>query len=171
MHQMGYIGGRTGDCAEIGAIRPPSEQVARWSGTAPNRSTANGSRPPSANGSPAPRSTRKSSPNTRPDGGPTPSSANGSGYENAPTPTRAVYRAYAKRVAKGNRVRRFGTVILAVTDKEVRALLARPCMACGGRQHVTLEHLITLSRGGRHSVGNLAAVSVAQLLESRPDVD
>ncbi len=29
MHQMGYIGGRTGDCAEIGAIRPPSEQVAQ----------------------------------------------------------------------------------------------------------------------------------------------
>ena len=29
-------------------------------------------------------------------------------------------------------------------------------MACGATDHVSVEHLIPLARGGRHSVGNLA---------------
>lgn len=45
-----------------------------------------------------------------------------------------------------------------VSADEVRRLLARPCMACGATERVSIEHLIPLARGGRHAIGNLAAL-------------
>ena len=43
-----------------------------------------------------------------------------------------------------------------ISDKEISTLYASPCFYCGATDNITMEHLIPLSRGGRHSIGNLA---------------
>lgn len=42
-----------------------------------------------------------------------------------------------------------------VTDKEIRRLYSQPCAACGSMEDQSVDHIIPLSRGGRHSIGNL----------------
>ena len=43
-----------------------------------------------------------------------------------------------------------------ISNKEISTLYASPCFYCGETERITMEHLIPLSRGGRHSIGNLA---------------
>jgi len=42
-----------------------------------------------------------------------------------------------------------------VTRKELEALYARPCFHCGAIGASTIDHVVPLSRGGNHSIGNL----------------
>ena len=42
-----------------------------------------------------------------------------------------------------------------ITPREVKRLYSQPCSACGSNENITLDHIVPLSRGGRHSVGNL----------------
>ena len=42
-----------------------------------------------------------------------------------------------------------------ITDKELKKLYASPCVICGIKQSITLDHIIPISRGGRHSIGNV----------------
>jgi 5-methylcytosine-specific restriction endonuclease McrA len=42
-----------------------------------------------------------------------------------------------------------------ILEKELRRLLSNSCSRCGSRQEQTLDHIIPISRGGRHSIGNL----------------
>jgi hypothetical protein len=42
-----------------------------------------------------------------------------------------------------------------VTEKDLRRLLAHSCLACGGIDRVGVDHIIPVSRGGRHVIGNL----------------
>ena len=53
------------------------------------------------------------------------------------------------------RFRKFGAESLAVTAQELQRLLSQPCFACRATNSVTIDHLIPLARGGRHSIGNL----------------
>tara|TARA_R110000787_G_scaffold45145_2_gene110125 strand:+ start:141 stop:704 length:564 start_codon:yes stop_codon:yes gene_type:complete len=43
-----------------------------------------------------------------------------------------------------------------VTQGEIAAIIAQPCMACDSPAPSTLEHLIPVNRGGAHTIGNLA---------------
>lgn len=43
-----------------------------------------------------------------------------------------------------------------VLDKEIRRLYSGNCIHCGSSERITMDHLIPVSRGGRHSIGNLA---------------
>jgi len=54
------------------------------------------------------------------------------------------------------RARRLGNGIFVVTAKEIAAMLAKPCYICGTAPSVHVDHIIALSRGGRHAIGNLA---------------
>ena len=45
--------------------------------------------------------------------------------------------------------------MFAVKTKDVRRILAMPCAHCGSTDEPTLEHVVPIARGGRHSVGNL----------------
>jgi len=42
-----------------------------------------------------------------------------------------------------------------VTTADVRRLLSQPCVNCESREHIHIDHIIPLSRGGRHAIGNL----------------
>ena len=43
-----------------------------------------------------------------------------------------------------------------ISDEEISTLYSSPCFYCGDTDNITMEHLVPLSRGGRHSIGNLA---------------
>lgn len=42
-----------------------------------------------------------------------------------------------------------------VTEKELRRLYSQPCFHCGSMDSQSVDHIIPLARGGRHSIGNL----------------
>lgn len=52
------------------------------------------------------------------------------------------------------RARIAGNGVSLIIDKDMRQLTQRPCVYCGGAsEHI--DHVVPLSRGGRHSIGNL----------------
>jgi len=74
----------------------------------------------------------------------------------------AYYRKYAvenpdvirnKRIKR--RLRMMDNGIFQVTKRDLRRLLSRQCVFCGTKENITLDHVIPVARGGRHSVGNL----------------
>ena len=44
--------------------------------------------------------------------------------------------------------------VYSVTVKEIADMLKRPCFYCG-EESKHIDHIVPLSRGGRHSIGNL----------------
>jgi hypothetical protein len=57
--------------------------------------------------------------------------------------------------AAKRRARKKDNKVFEVTDKDLRRLFNDPCIYCGGAaEHI--EHLIPISRGGPHGIGNLA---------------
>lgn len=63
-----------------------------------------------------------------------------------------------EKVFSGNHVRRQRMAdngLFVVTKKDFLRLMSSPCLYCGGKT-VEIDHIIPLSRGGRHSIGNLA---------------
>jgi 5-methylcytosine-specific restriction endonuclease McrA len=53
------------------------------------------------------------------------------------------------------RTRKAGNGVFVILPKELRKLKTQPCIYCGGKaEH--MDHITPISRGGRHSVGNLA---------------
>lgn len=74
-----------------------------------------------------------------------------------------LYRDYAKknwedRYANKHRhqARSRGREVDLVLRKEIRRLYHSACIYCGATERITLDHLIPLSRGGDHTIGNLA---------------
>ena len=76
---------------------------------------------------------------------------NGAAWRKANSEIMAEYehRRRARKAANG---------INLVTAAETAAIIAQPCMAmnCGAPPPSTVEHLIPISRGGAHTIGNLA---------------
>lgn len=54
------------------------------------------------------------------------------------------------------RARKNQNGVFVVSTKEIKRIYASPCIYCGSTAGITLEHIIPISRGGRHSIGNLA---------------
>ena len=42
-----------------------------------------------------------------------------------------------------------------ILDKEIKRLYSNNCIHCGSKERITMDHLIPVSRGGRHSIGNI----------------
>ena len=42
-----------------------------------------------------------------------------------------------------------------ILDKELRKIYNSPCFKCGSMESQSLDHIIPISRGGNHSVGNI----------------
>jgi 5-methylcytosine-specific restriction endonuclease McrA len=43
-----------------------------------------------------------------------------------------------------------------ISDKEYMRLYKTPCIYCGSIKRITLDHVIPISRGGTHGIGNIA---------------
>lgn len=55
------------------------------------------------------------------------------------------------------RAKKLANGIFKVTRKEIKTLLASQCFYCGSNSQISIDHVIPISRGGRHSIGNLVA--------------
>jgi len=65
------------------------------------------------------------------------------------------------KVAQKNHLRRIqtkGSSAFRVLDSELKRILGTPCAMCGSLDKLSLDHIIPLARGGRHSVGNLQSL-------------
>ena len=50
---------------------------------------------------------------------------------------------------------KIGNGVFKVSRKETLNIINSPCVACGSISKITMDHVVPLSRGGRHSIGNL----------------
>lgn len=46
--------------------------------------------------------------------------------------------------------------VFEISASAMRQIMRGACLYCGSRERLTLDHIVPVSRGGRHSVGNLA---------------
>lgn len=53
------------------------------------------------------------------------------------------------------RARKENNGVFVVLKKELLKIYLSPCFACGSTENLTQDHIIPISRGGRHSIGNL----------------
>jgi len=45
--------------------------------------------------------------------------------------------------------------VFTIFDKDLRRLYSQPCTSCGTKENLSIDHIIPLSRGGSHSIGNM----------------
>ena len=65
----------------------------------------------------------------------------------------------AKRLSEQKRrIRKLNNGEFQILAKETNRLLSSPCANCGSKADITLDHIIPISRGGRHSIGNLQSL-------------
>jgi 5-methylcytosine-specific restriction endonuclease McrA len=68
----------------------------------------------------------------------------------------AISNPEAKRLSEQRRrIRKIGNGEFLILPKETNKLLTGNCFGCGSKENITLDHIIPISRGGQHSVGNL----------------
>jgi 5-methylcytosine-specific restriction endonuclease McrA len=70
-------------------------------------------------------------------------------------------QANPEKVAKNNHNRRVmttGSAAFLILEKEIKHVLRTPCAKCGSLDKLSLDHVIPLARGGRHSIGNLQSL-------------
>jgi 5-methylcytosine-specific restriction endonuclease McrA len=48
--------------------------------------------------------------------------------------------------------------VYLILNKELQKLKNASCVGCGSTKNLTIDHIIPLNRGGRHSVGNLQSL-------------
>lgn len=81
--------------------------------------------------------------------------------KNNPDKMAAIYTRYSqnnkeKVYLKNNKRRvRVKDATFVILDKEIKRLYSGNCIHCGATENTTMDHLIPVSRGGRHSIGNL----------------
>lgn len=51
--------------------------------------------------------------------------------------------------------RRAGNTVYKIKDAELRKMRLQPCFYCGAAKSGTIDHIVPISRGGQHSIGNL----------------
>jgi 5-methylcytosine-specific restriction endonuclease McrA len=71
---------------------------------------------------------------------------------------RAYAQANPKKFAaakKRRRARKANNGVYLVTNKEMARLYASSCAECGSTERIEADHVVPISRGGHHSIGNL----------------
>jgi 5-methylcytosine-specific restriction endonuclease McrA len=77
---------------------------------------------------------------------------NGKGYIRSMAQRKAVGEKYLKRITTGK--------VYKITTDEIIALQESPCYLCG-QIAKGIDHIIPLSKGGNHSIGNLAPCCIS----------
>ena len=68
-------------------------------------------------------------------------------------PAKNARQSIRNRILNGDR--------FLILDKELKKIYQSPCFACGSESNQSLDHLIPLSRGGSHSVGNIITLCLS----------
>jgi 5-methylcytosine-specific restriction endonuclease McrA len=53
------------------------------------------------------------------------------------------------------RSRKLSNGVFEILEKELKSLYSSPCVVCGSCNEITADHIVPISRGGQHSIGNL----------------
>lgn len=48
--------------------------------------------------------------------------------------------------------------VYIILEKDLRRIYSSPCINCGSKENQSLDHIIPLSRGGTHSIGNITTL-------------
>lgn len=56
------------------------------------------------------------------------------------------------------RTRKRQNGVFLILPHELNRLYSLPCQICGTRKNITIDHVIPIGRGGRHSIGNLQSM-------------
>ena len=65
------------------------------------------------------------------------------------------YMATALAVGHRRRAAKINRGVFEVTSEEIKRILDSSCAECGSTESIQVDHIVPLSRGGRHSIGNL----------------
>lgn len=60
-----------------------------------------------------------------------------------------------KAAVNRRRTKRLNNGVFTVLEKEITKLYKSSCIYCGSLDSIEMDHVIPISRGGRHSIGNL----------------
>lgn len=61
----------------------------------------------------------------------------------------------SRRINQKRRAYKKSNGTFLVLKKEMLKLVTSPCCLCGAKGNIHIDHIIPLSRGGRHAIGNL----------------
>ena len=53
------------------------------------------------------------------------------------------------------RAKKLSNGVYKISSKELKKLYESPCAYCGSKEFIEMDHVIPISRGGQHSIGNL----------------
>lgn len=65
------------------------------------------------------------------------------------------YMITAINVGQRRRAAKIDRGVFEVTNEDIKRILDSPCAECGSTERIQVDHIVPLSRGGRHSIGNL----------------
>jgi 5-methylcytosine-specific restriction endonuclease McrA len=66
-------------------------------------------------------------------------------------------RELGRNLGHARRARKNENGVFSVSKKELKKLYSSPCFYCGSSNKITIDHVIPISRGGTHGIGNLVA--------------
>jgi 5-methylcytosine-specific restriction endonuclease McrA len=65
---------------------------------------------------------------------------------------------YNKNKTHQYRTKMKNSGVFLILPKELKKLNNQPCVNCGTKERLTIDHIIPIARGGRHSIGNLQSL-------------
>lgn len=63
-----------------------------------------------------------------------------------------------KNARQSIRNRFLGSAPFTIIDKDLRKIYSSPCWNCGTLENISLDHVIPISKGGTHSIGNMISL-------------
>lgn len=67
----------------------------------------------------------------------------------------------AKNARQSARNRLLGSGSFLFLEKELRKIYSDPCFFCGSTENQSIDHIIPLSKGGSHSIGNVMTLCLS----------
>ena len=58
------------------------------------------------------------------------------------------------------RARKIGNGVFKIIPKDLQRLKRTPCQECGTMKKLTIDHVVPISKGGTHSIGNLQSLCI-----------
>lgn len=74
---------------------------------------------------------------------------------------REKYNKKQNQTAHKRRAQKYENGSFRVSAADIKQIYSSPCIYCGSTERITMDHVIPISRGGTHGIGNLAPACVS----------